>query len=67
MPRDANGAILYANVDYVDTWMAMEKLVEEGLVKSIGVSNFNHLQIERILQKCTIKPVMNQVLKYFLD
>lgn len=39
----------------------MEKLVEKGLVRSIGLSNFNSEQITRILNGCIIKPVMNQV------
>lgn len=39
----------------------MEKLVSAGLVKSIGVSNFNKRQIERILASCTIPPAVNQV------
>lgn len=39
----------------------MEKLVDLGLVKSIGVSNFNSQQIERLLANCRIKPVANQV------
>lgn len=39
----------------------MEKLVEKRLVRSIGVSNFNIEQITRILDGCTVKPVVNQV------
>lgn len=53
--------MIYSDVDYVDTWKAMEKLVEKGLVRSIGVSNFNSVQLTRILNVATIKPVTNQV------
>ncbi len=45
-------------------WMffqAMEKCVDEGLVKSIGLSNFNSIQIQEILDNCRIKPVNVQV------
>lgn len=60
-PKDADGNLLFSDVDYVDTWKAMEGLVAKGLARSIGVSNFNSLQLERILQGCKIKPVTNQV------
>ena len=43
------------------TYFAMEKLVEEGLVRSLGVSNFNSGQITDILERCMIRPAVNQV------
>ena len=39
----------------------MEKLVDDGLVKSIGVSNFTPPMILDLLNYSRIKPVMNQV------
>ncbi|XP_069679240.1 aldo-keto reductase family 1 member B1-like isoform X2 [Periplaneta americana] len=60
-PKDENGKLIYSDADYVDTWREMEKCVELGLVKSIGLSNFNSQQIDRVLEIATIKPVVNQV------
>ncbi|KAH8307313.1 hypothetical protein KR044_009965 [Drosophila immigrans] len=48
-------------IDYIDTWRAMEELVKLGLVRSIGVSNFNMEQVQRIIQCSSSKPVVNQV------
>ncbi|KAI8814482.1 NADP-dependent oxidoreductase domain-containing protein [Cladochytrium replicatum] len=42
-------------------WKNMETLVDDGLVKSIGVSNFRPSDLKRILAIARIKPVMNQV------
>lgn len=39
----------------------MEELVKEGLVRHIGISNFNERQIQRIIDEATIKPVMLQI------
>lgn len=50
-----------SDVDYVDTWRAMERLVDIGLVRSIGISNFNSEQITRLLAHCRIRPVNNQI------
>lgn len=60
-PQNADNTPALSNVDYVDTWKAMEALVSKGLTKNIGVSNFNSEQIDRLLKNCTIKPVTNQV------
>lgn len=47
--------------DYLDTWRAMEELVDEGLIRSIGVSNFNSTQLDNIIDNGRIKPVVNQI------
>ncbi|XP_063371354.1 aldo-keto reductase family 1 member B1-like isoform X2 [Cydia amplana] len=60
-PTDAAGKILFSEVDYVDTWKALEPLVAEGLVRSLGLSNFNSKQITRVLEVAKVKPVVNQV------
>jgi len=61
-PTNEDGTkMLYEDVKTIDTWLAMEKLVEKGMVKDIGVSNFNSLQIQDILDNGKIKPATNQV------
>lgn len=39
----------------------MEECARLGLARAIGVSNFNHEQIERVLSIAEIKPTVNQV------
>lgn len=61
-PTDANGkALVDDSIDYLDTWRAMEELLKSDRVRSIGVSNFNSQQVDRILKEGTVKPVTNQV------
>lgn len=60
-PTNPDGSVRYSDVDFVDTWKEMEKCVQLGLVKSIGVSNFNSKQLDRLLKSCTIRPTVNQV------
>lgn len=44
----------------IDVWKALEEGVQEGKIKSIGVSNFLPLHLKPLLEKCKIKPVVNQ-------
>lgn len=46
---------------FVETWLEMEKLLDTGKVKSIGVSNFSIKTLDVLLPKANIIPVTNQV------
>lgn len=46
---------------YIDTWKALERLYSEGMVRAIGVSNFQTHHMEDIFEMCTVKPMVNQV------
>lgn len=46
---------------FAETWGALEKLVESGKCKNIGLSNFNIAQIEEVLGCAKIKPANLQV------
>ena len=48
-------------VPIAETWAAMESLVEIGLVKSIGVSNFTAVLLNDLLAYANIPPAMNQI------
>jgi len=60
-PRHEDGNIVFSDADYLDTWKAMEELPGLGLTKSIGVSNFNKDQLQRVLDNSQIVPAVNQV------
>lgn len=46
---------------FVDSWRAMIKLREDGLVRSIGVSNFTAGHIERLEKETGVLPSVNQI------
>uniref|UniRef100_A0A182WR00 NADP-dependent oxidoreductase domain-containing protein n=1 Tax=Anopheles minimus TaxID=112268 RepID=A0A182WR00_9DIPT len=52
---------IFSDADYVDTWPEMEKLVDAGLVRNIGLSNFNTKQVQRVLDIARIAPATNQI------
>jgi 2,5-diketo-D-gluconate reductase A len=45
---------------FVDSWKAMVELRDEGLIRSIGVSNFTEEHLRRIIDATGVVPVMNQ-------
>ncbi|MDF1779651.1 MAG: aldo/keto reductase [Rhizobiaceae bacterium] len=46
---------------YVETWQTLIDLKKEGLIRSIGVSNFNADHLERIIDETGEVPVLNQI------
>ena len=58
LPKNENGDILYDHIHPTETWLAMEKLVEKGLCKSIGLSNFNAAQIEDVVNRGKVLTVL---------
>ncbi|WKV12254.1 aldo/keto reductase [Marivirga harenae] len=60
-PKTGDDFLGQDNAPIQKTWMAMEKLVDKGMTKHIGVANFNINNLEKIRKNATIKPEMNQV------
>lgn len=52
---------IYEDVPIIDTWRALEKLVEKGKIRSIGVSNFNGSLLVDLLRAAKIKPAVLQI------
>eukprot|EP00051_Salpingoeca_urceolata_P019488 m.285156 g.285156 ORF g.285156 m.285156 type:complete len:369 (+) comp19430_c6_seq9:3-1109(+) len=60
-PKDEQGNVLYSYTPLMETWTAMEAVYEEGLVRNIGLSNFNSKQIQEIVDGGKVKPFALQV------
>ena len=56
-----NGKDNFKLISIRELWPKMEKLVEQGLAKSIGVSNYNVQNLLVVLSICKIKPVVDEV------
>ena len=61
-PRDANGNVIYdKGVTLLDTWRALEGLVDEGKCKAIGLSDVSLAQTKEIFEAGRIKPAVVHV------
>ena len=61
-PRDANGNVIYdKGVTLLDTWRAVEELVDEGKCKAIGLSDIVLERVKEIFEAATIKPAVVHV------
>jgi alcohol dehydrogenase (NADP+) len=61
-PRDQNDNVIYdQGVTLLDTWGAMENLVDRGLCRAIGLSDVSLDQLREVFDQSRIKPAVVQV------
>jgi diketogulonate reductase-like aldo/keto reductase len=61
-PRDEHGRVIYdPGVTLVETWRALERLVDDGRCKSIGLSDITLEKLRGIVAAARIKPAVVQV------
>ncbi|KAG0353070.1 NADP-dependent oxidoreductase domain-containing protein [Gamsiella multidivaricata] len=61
IPKDSEGNILQEDVDFTETYKAMEDLLKTGKTKAIGVSNFTIKNLTKLLKSAKVVPAVNQV------
>ena len=77
--KGLDGSLLDFNQDYFDfvlihwpmgndleTYRALEDAYQEGKICAIGLSNFNELQVQEIIDHSSIKPVVDQIETHIL-
>ena len=61
-PRDENGKVIYdEGVTLLDTWRALENLVDQGRCKAIGLSDIGLEKVQEIFESARIKPAVVHV------
>lgn len=60
-PKNADGTVRFDSIHYKETWKALEALVAKGLVRALGLSNFNSRQIDDVLSVASVRPAVLQV------
>ncbi len=49
------------DVDYIETWKAMEEIYASGRCRAIGVSNFQAHHLRRLFSETQVRPAVNQI------
>ena len=49
------------DVDYIETWKALEEIYASGRARSIGVSNFQAHHLRRLFSETEVRPAVNQI------
>ena len=61
-PRDDNGNVIYDHATTLtDTWKALERLVDDGRCKAIGLSDISLGQLKEVFESARVKPAVVQV------
>jgi diketogulonate reductase-like aldo/keto reductase len=61
-PRDASGAVIYdKDTTLLDTWRALESLVDDGKCRAIGLSDVNLEMVRSIYEAARVKPAVVHV------
>jgi len=61
LPQSPSDFVSLDEVPITETWAAMEELVDDGLTRHIGVSNFNIPKLQTLLDAADHPPEMNQI------
>ncbi|KAL0952438.1 hypothetical protein HGRIS_006709 [Hohenbuehelia grisea] len=60
-PTNPDGSLITTDHSFNDTWADIEKLLDTGKVRAIGVSNLSIKNLERLLKTAKVVPAVNQV------
>jgi alcohol dehydrogenase (NADP+) len=61
MMLKVDGKMQTADIDCVDAYKALEKLLKTGKTKAIGISNFSYAELERLLKESSVVPAAIQM------
>ncbi|KAF1831515.1 Aldo/keto reductase [Decorospora gaudefroyi] len=60
-PKDSTGNVKPGTSDYIATYQALEHCLQTGKTRAIGISNFSHSELDRLLKHTSIVPAVHQI------